>query len=311
MGTLHVLHKYDSSIGYKFRPNLNIAYHPDKTGIAFHHIKTGPDGFRCCHSIDSFNASTKKRILVIGCSFTAGHGVSNEHRFTDLVEQDSNMILFNAAMPGTGNDQQLLIMKSLLEAGLKPDAILMTAYIGCSNRNQQHERSTYDVLTEGTVSRPKPYFELQQGQLRLYNVPVPHWKSTESPQNTKGFLSRVIARITPRIFTTTYASPNPLGRRLTASIFTKMHRLSKTAGAEFILAPVPSAKDLNPLSHFFSHRFYSKLASQLGCRFFDLHHALAAAQTAGMHSLYIQNDGHFSKRGHQVVAQSLRRLLEQ
>lgn len=66
-----------------------------------------------------------KRVLVLGDSLTFGHGITYEHRFTDIAENHfSNVEIINFGVPGYGFDQELLLFAY---EGLKysPDIVIV------------------------------------------------------------------------------------------------------------------------------------------------------------------------------------------
>lgn len=75
----------------------------------------------------------KKRILVLGDSFTWGYGVSDEEIYTEvlegrLAEDGRDWEIINTGVSGYGNDQEYLF---LLREGLKykPDVVMLALYL--------------------------------------------------------------------------------------------------------------------------------------------------------------------------------------
>lgn len=85
--------------GHAFRANLAVrivSWNPNTPGYLF---ETNHDGFRNAQPLHVFRNSPKKRVLVIGCSFIAGAGVSNKERFLDIIESRSdNVTFYNAGL---------------------------------------------------------------------------------------------------------------------------------------------------------------------------------------------------------------------
>jgi hypothetical protein len=81
-------------------------------------------------------SKTHSRILVLGDSFAAGHGVTQEETFSEVLENllEGRVDVINAAVPGWGTVQQLLWFK---EEGLRydPDLVLCMFFIG-NDRNE-------------------------------------------------------------------------------------------------------------------------------------------------------------------------------
>ena len=63
-------------------------------------FKTNSAGFRS--NIEFKKKKEKTRILFFGDSNTAGDGVANEFRFSDLLGRSLNVEIFNYAVSGTG-----------------------------------------------------------------------------------------------------------------------------------------------------------------------------------------------------------------
>jgi len=103
------------------------------------------------------------RIAFLGDSFTWGLGVSEEGRFSNLVEaEDPNRESLNFGMPGYGTDQSLLVWRGVASF-YQPDLVVLTIY----------DNDYRDNLYMVRYGRRKPYFELNGDQsLELKGVPV-------------------------------------------------------------------------------------------------------------------------------------------
>ena len=66
--------------------------------------------------------------MFVGCSYTAGDGVSNNERFSDLLETiAADVQCHNYALSGSGQDQQTLIHKHFVPR-IKPDVLILSPY---------------------------------------------------------------------------------------------------------------------------------------------------------------------------------------
>ena len=73
-------------------------------------LKTNHQGFRNDFDYVVKKRKNKKRIAVFGDSFTAGDGVTNSHRYTDVIRQQlPNTEVLNFGLTHSGTDQQFLI----------------------------------------------------------------------------------------------------------------------------------------------------------------------------------------------------------
>ena len=110
-------------------------------------------------------------MLVFGDSFTAGDGVRNEHRYTDLLESLVRDIeVFNFGLPGSGTDQQHLIFETFAQ-DLEADLIILGVLVENIRRNVSRYRPYLDDSGE-TVLYAKPYYTLDCDGLKLRNQPV-------------------------------------------------------------------------------------------------------------------------------------------
>ena len=72
--------EYDEYLGHKYIPNQTACLqHANRSYI----INTDDLGFRNSKK----NHTSKFKIICIGDSYTAGDGVSNKDRFTDIIEK--------------------------------------------------------------------------------------------------------------------------------------------------------------------------------------------------------------------------------
>ena len=137
-------------------------------------FKTNSDGFRSDRNFlkNKNPGNSKKRILIFGDSYTAGDGVSNSQRYSDILESKlQNVEVYNFGLPGTGTDQQYLIWKKFAKE-IECDAIVIGLQVENIRRIVATSRE-YLNLQGKTVLVPKPYFEFNNGELKLSNIPVP------------------------------------------------------------------------------------------------------------------------------------------
>ena len=66
-------------------------------------MRTNAQGFRCDHDFGAPRPDGVFRVALFGDSYSAGEGVSNGHRFGDLLEKQLDDVqMLNFALPGTG-----------------------------------------------------------------------------------------------------------------------------------------------------------------------------------------------------------------
>jgi len=175
------LYKYNENWGYQFRSNLKVrisCLEPNNVhDRSSYYVRTNELGGRTDNRVAKSGGERKKyEILFIGCSLAAGDGVSNQYRFSDLVERElPDSRSHNYALSGSGNDQQYLIHRDISRL-VENNVLVLCPYIGDIVRNTKDGKLTYDPFIQRKVYRPKPYFEIENDELVLKNVPVPRIK---------------------------------------------------------------------------------------------------------------------------------------
>jgi carbamoyltransferase len=163
------LMQYDPVLGYRFAPGLKVRIPHEGGGYL---VKTNRDGFRCEHNVTP-TKSKARRVLVFGDSYTAGDGVSNGKRYSDVLEQNlDDTEVLNFGLSGSGTDQQYLIFKQYSDRFVY-DAVVISVLVENIRRNVAKDREWSDRVGE-SICVPKPWFEMSSlGELTLMGVPVP------------------------------------------------------------------------------------------------------------------------------------------
>lgn len=163
------LMQYDPVLGFRFAPGLKVRIPHEGGGYL---VKTNRDGFRCDHNVTP-TTSKARRVLVFGDSYTAGDGVSNGKRYSDILEQNlDNTEVLNFGLSGSGTDQQYLTFRQYADS-LAYDAVVISVLVENIKRNVAKDREWSDREGE-SICVPKPWFEISTpGELTLKGVPVP------------------------------------------------------------------------------------------------------------------------------------------
>lgn len=164
------LFQYDPVVGYRFVPGIKARVDHEAGGYL---LRTNQTGFRCRHEFARQKPPDVFRILLFGDSFTAGDGVSDKHRYGDVLEVLlPRTQVFNFGLSGTGTDQQYLIWREHA-AQIEHDLVLIAAQVENIRRVVARYRPYQSAEGEDLVLA-KPYFTLEaDGSLSLHNVPVP------------------------------------------------------------------------------------------------------------------------------------------
>lgn len=163
------LFEYHPTIAYRFIPGLRVRVEHESGGYL---IRTNAAGFRCEREFVPAKTPGTRRLLVFGDSFTAGDGVSNPKRYTDVLETlIPNLEVFNFGLSGTGTDQQYLVWREFAR-GIDADAVLLTVCMENIRRVNSRYRPFIDDKGEEKIYA-KPYFTLEGDRLELHGTPVP------------------------------------------------------------------------------------------------------------------------------------------
>ncbi len=164
------LFEYHPVIGYHFIPGIKARIDHEGGGYL---VRVNAAGFRCDHELTPEKPPGTKRILIFGDSFTAGDGVSNKDRYSDLLERllPGTQVL-NFGLSGSGTDQQFLIFREYA-AGLDYDLAVLAVQAENIRRVANRYRPFADENGR-LLLVAKPYYTLDaDGRLALHHVPPP------------------------------------------------------------------------------------------------------------------------------------------
>jgi hypothetical protein len=255
-------------------------------------------------------------VLFIGCSLGAGDGVSNQDRFSEILEQILPGIeSHNYSLSGSGNDQQLLVHREFASI-VKPDVLVICSSAGSIGRTLLTKRLHRDALTGGSILVPKPYFTLAaDGALVQHQVPVPKpsLQTQDDPRfraqrlSTMGRIKRAVAaaigRQAPQPASDVYDNPSDPAYRLGHALLTCL--LSESRAPVKLVAPLPDiaiAARSDATNH---HRFFQTLAETTGARFVDLAVYFRRLSPDRRGACFFRHDGHYTRTGHEIIARAL------
>ena len=332
----HSLWSYHSRIGYTYMPSVRSRV-PFETGGYL--VKTNAAGFRSDREFTPERSPGTFRAILFGDSQTAGDGVSNGDRFSDVLEKTlTDVEIYNYSLTGTGTDQQYL---SYLEYGKIDHDLLIISPYAENVRRVNHRFLRFRDASGQEVFYAKPYYQIENGELTLHHIPVPKrpfTKDTLSPEDAPHVdwgaqISNVPAALRPVVqnegvrsvlkslgirdliqkVTKTqpvpdYDSPDNPGWLLLRKILETWIRQSPTP---VLLAPIPMWTDIEGTSDpaNFQARF-RELAADTGCHFYDAIPDLWAYPAEERRNFRFKQDLHLSPKGHQAMARSLAPVIE-
>ena len=168
------LFQHHPVVGYRFIPGLTARVPFENGGYL---VRVNRAGFRSNREYVAAQDPGTQRVLLFGDSFTAGNGVANDKRYSDLLETlVPNLEVYNYGLPASGTDQQYLAYREFAQ-GIPHDLLMVAVFVENIRRNASRYRAwrlTGHMDEAGaTAVFPKPYFELVDGELTLRGVPVP------------------------------------------------------------------------------------------------------------------------------------------
>jgi lysophospholipase L1-like esterase len=164
------LFQYHPVTGYHFIPGLKCRVEHESGGYL---VRVNGAGFRCEREVTPAKTPGTFRVLLFGDSFTAGDGVSNKHRYGDVLETlVPGVEVINFGLSGTGTDQQYLTFREFA-AGLEYDLVVIAVLVENIRRIVAHYRPYMSAEEGERRVQAKPYFTLENGALVPHNQPVP------------------------------------------------------------------------------------------------------------------------------------------
>jgi lysophospholipase L1-like esterase len=154
--------QYDPDLGWMNRKGAAGELRPPDDSLSLTQIRINSEGFRG-KEVRLPKPKGGKRILFLGDSNTFGYGVNEDARFSNLLENRlTGYDTVNLGVFGYGTDQEAILFE---REGLRfaPDLVVAAFSAGDLNDN----RSSIDTGVS------KPYCTLENGQIKLNNVPVP------------------------------------------------------------------------------------------------------------------------------------------
>ena len=151
--------KYDSLLGWAHRPGQEGIFETPQFRTV---VRINQKGLRDREHLYERENDTK-RILVLGDSFAWGYGVEEAERFSQLLEEALGVEVINAGVSGYSSDQELLWYRN---EGIKYETDLVILVVA-GNDVGDNERQLVNTIYY------KPKFVIEEGQLVPIGYPVP------------------------------------------------------------------------------------------------------------------------------------------
>lgn len=291
-------------------------------------LRTNNWGFRSDFDFhEKKSDSNIKRILFFGDSFTAGDGVSNNKRYSDVLQSYlSNYEIYNFALPGTGTDQQYLTYKEFA-TNVEYDLLIISVLVENIRRVNSHYRFYFDDKGNKVIYH-KPYFEIEGNKLLLKNTPVPKdflsfadlTKSQKSKVDTGGrlmWLRELIVKLGLKGFVQKfinfqplpeYSRPNNSEWVLLKSIL--INWIENIDKSKVIVMPIPLYQYVEGTSNAKNIQIrFRELGKEVGIKILDPLPYLRSYSDIEKREFRFINDVHLTEKGHTAIANFLKSNL--
>jgi hypothetical protein len=291
---------YDPELGWVNLPNVHI---PDLYGPGIF-LRTNEQGFRGSRTFPRAVPNGKRRVICTGDSVTFGFGVDDLHTWCSMLESlDSRLETVNMGQGGYGVDQAYLWYKRA--AGELTHQVQLFAPITEDFRRAE---------AETFFGYGKPRLEVENGSLKVTNVPVPMrsyyapWV-TESIQHLGSLrAAAAVRRVHQRITRTwsgssgsTETERNTATAQLVYKILEDLQRLNSERSSQLVLIYLPTLYDHPDRLEFWSS-VLEEHTRALDIPFINLVEEFKKLSDEDAALLYLPDRGHFNVRGNTYVA---------
>lgn len=249
--------------GYRYIPGLHAQVPHEGGGYL---VRCNRVGYRCRHEPTPDKPPGAFRILVFGGGFTAGNGVDEAQRFTELLERNlagpgpKQVQVLNFGLPGSGSDQHLLGYRQY-GRDIEHDLLVLCPHVETILRNLETHASVpsgeAEVDPEKPTLLPKPRFSLEGEGLVLHppptDPPAPSLGAPTPPPPSlvRGLLQRFTAEVDKKVpgfhaftrrvrgvgYPEEYTDPQHPAWRLQRAI---LRTFLAEARSPVVLAPIPT-----------------------------------------------------------------------
>lgn len=279
----------DATYGYRVKKNFFQLYRYPRLGYSIE-VKTNSLGLRDREFEPStFTDSDLTRILLVGDSFTFGHGLNTDALFGAqlehiLKEREHQVMTINTGVGGWGTIQQTHFAENHFEL-FKPDFIVLT-FCGNDPHDDLKFKNGLVKGVEGNIVFPGKIFlkdnsHLFRFLLKSFAVIYHNFRLNQRDEQEKLDLQSA----------TSISRSDWQRTTLLIQKFSERFRLFNPDGVLLLQATAPENENIR--------RHLSALHNGDDIIYVDLFDAFAALPTD---SLFIPKEGHWSKRAHSISA---------
>jgi hypothetical protein len=254
----------------------------------------------------------KTRVILLGDSITFGYGLNKEDTFAYMLQEKApeKIEYINAGTIGYGTDQEYLFYKK--EISKYEADFLVVLFSG---------GDVFDNTTSIRYGANKPYFKLVEGQLKLFNVPVPEKTSAKDtllenkPIGKFLFDSSALYRFLffkfvdlNSIYDTTIKETDIFeGMKTTSAIISALKAETSRKSQMLIFVAIPQ-KDWLEQDFKTPHEGTLRTMAMAGVHVLDLWVPFKENLNEG---LFLKDDiTHLTRRGNELVAREISRMIQ-
>lgn len=314
--------------GYRFVPGLHAQVPHEGGGYL---VRANAVGHRCRHEPTPRKPPGVYRVLVFGGGFTAGNGVDDAVRFTELLERQlggpghDQVQVLNFGLPGSGTDQQLLAFRQW-GRDIEHDLLVLCPHVETILRNLESHALVPSAEPQPDPETPpllpKPRFSLEGEDLVLHapptEPPVPTADGPATPPSlVRGLLRRFTAEVDKKVpgfhaftrrvrgmgYPEEYADPQQPAWRLQRAI---LRTFLAEARTPVVLAPIPTFEHVDGVlaADPYLARF-GEVAVESGCELVNLLPRFFDEPRSTREQCRFAHDPHPTVLGHSLLAEAL------
>ncbi|MEN6621000.1 MAG: SGNH/GDSL hydrolase family protein [Smithella sp.] len=331
--------EYDSLLGWRMIPNKKayfVSRHEFRTKISINSAGMRDKEYSIPKTVG------KKRIAILGDSFTSSFGVYDNEAFAKIMEEKllTGTEVLNFGVNGYGPTQELLLLQTKA-IKYRPDLVIMVIYVG----NDFDDIGGVSDWIDGYL-RPKAVINAE-GKLQFRGIPVPLSEKyiklkraklrCEAPRSHFiDFIDKAIQRkkysinFTPseiRLCKKRYDNNTGDAFRLMGAIVNETNEYCRKKGSKFMVVVAPTIVQV------FENRYWNEIKKKYdlkdndynlmqpnyvlsdicrnaGIPMVDLTPPLKSATESGNDTYYIRNQ-HWNKAGEQIAAETIARFIKE
>jgi hypothetical protein len=313
--------QYHPTFGFHYIPGVKARVPHESGGYL---VRANAAGFRSEREFVAPRVHGLRRALLFGDSYTAGDGVSNGARYSDVLEKlVPEVEIYNYGLPGTGTDQHYLVYREV--AGSVEHDLVIIAVLVENIRRVVARHRVFENAAGEHVALAKPYFSLEEGRLTLHHVPVPRGEvvpealADEERRHLDVGGDHALARRVLNLLGPTfkslvqgaigqnpvpaYDSPSDAAWQLLRAILVQWIGESKMP---VLLVPLPLYHHVEEIADASAYQTrFAEVARDTGARLHDPLPDLRALSAADRRALRFERDVHPTPLAHEQLARSL------